>query len=47
MAQKCIAFYAENELELATHQPYSLDLVPSDFFLLGHVRHCLQGIALA
>jgi hypothetical protein len=27
------------------HLPHSPDLAPSDFFLFGHVKHCLQGIA--
>jgi hypothetical protein len=39
------AFCAENGLGLATHPPYSLDLAPSDLFLFGHVKHCLQGMA--
>jgi hypothetical protein len=27
------------------HPPYSNDLAPSEFFLFGHIKHCLQGIA--
>jgi hypothetical protein len=44
-AQKCIAFCAENGPRLDTCRPYSPDLAPSDFFLFGHVKHCLQGMA--
>jgi hypothetical protein len=36
----------ENGLRLAAHQMKSLDLAPSGLFLFGHVRHCLQGMAL-
>jgi transposase len=44
-ARKCQSFYQENRLHLAMHSPYSPDLAASDFFLFGHVKHCLQGIA--
>jgi hypothetical protein len=27
------------------HLSYSPDLAPSDFFLFGDIKHCLQGIA--
>jgi transposase len=43
-ARKCRAFCEENRLRLAIHTPYSPDLVPSDFFLFGHIKRCLQGI---
>jgi histone-lysine N-methyltransferase SETMAR len=43
--RKCRAFCEENRLCLAVHPPYSPDLAPSDFFLFGHIKHCLQGIA--
>jgi histone-lysine N-methyltransferase SETMAR len=46
-AQKCSAFCAVNGLGLATHGPYSIDLVPSDFLLFRHVKHGLQGLAFA
>jgi hypothetical protein len=39
--------WAKNWLGLATHLPYSLDPAPSDLFLFGHVKHCLQGMAFA
>jgi hypothetical protein len=38
------SFCQENRLRLAAHPPYSSDLAPSDFFLFGHIKHCLQGI---
>jgi transposase len=44
-ARKCHAFCEENGLGLAVHPPYSPDLTPSNFFLFGHIKHCLQGIA--
>jgi histone-lysine N-methyltransferase SETMAR len=43
-APKYRTFCAENRLRLAIHPPYSPELAPSDFFLFGYVRHCLQGI---
>jgi hypothetical protein len=43
-AQKCRTFCAENGLLLAIQPPYSPDLGPSDFFLFGYVKDCLQGI---
>jgi histone-lysine N-methyltransferase SETMAR len=44
-ARKCRAFCEEDRLRLAAHPPYSSDLAPSGFFLFGHIKHCLQGIA--
>jgi histone-lysine N-methyltransferase SETMAR len=44
-ARKWRAFCEENRLCLAVHPPYSPDLAPSDFFLFGQIKHCLQGIA--
>jgi hypothetical protein len=44
-ARKCRAFCEENWLRLAVHPPPSPDLAPSDFFLFGHIKHCIQGIA--
>jgi hypothetical protein len=38
-------FCEENWLRLAVHPPNSPDFAPSDFFLFGHIEHCLQGIA--
>jgi histone-lysine N-methyltransferase SETMAR len=43
-AQKCIGFCQENGLKFASHPPYSPDLAPSDFFLFGYIKHCLQGM---
>jgi histone-lysine N-methyltransferase SETMAR len=40
-ARKCRAFCEENQLRLAVHSPYSPDLAPSDFFLFGHIKHCM------
>jgi hypothetical protein len=37
-------FCKGNRLRLAVHSPYSHGLAPSDFFLFGHVKYCLQGI---
>jgi hypothetical protein len=36
-------FPDENEVTKTRHPPYSLDLAPSGFFLLGHVKQLLQG----
>jgi histone-lysine N-methyltransferase SETMAR len=44
-ARKCRTFCEEDRLRLAVHPPYSPDLAPSNFFLFGHIKHCLQGIA--
>jgi histone-lysine N-methyltransferase SETMAR len=44
-ARECRTFCAKNRLCLAVHPLYSPDLAPSDFFLFGHINHCLQGIA--
>jgi hypothetical protein len=38
-------FCEEHRLCIAVHPPYSPDLPPFDFFLFGHVKLCLQGIA--
>jgi hypothetical protein len=46
-ADKSIASCAENGMALAIHPPYSPDRAPSDRFLFGHVKCCLQGIAFA
>jgi hypothetical protein len=37
-------FCPGNRLSLATHSFYFLYLIPSAFFLFGHVKNCLQGI---
>jgi histone-lysine N-methyltransferase SETMAR len=36
-------FMAGNAMVLAVHPPYSPDLAPSDFYLLGHVKGLLRG----
>jgi hypothetical protein len=46
-AEKCRTFCAENGLRLATRPPDSPDLPPSDSFLFGYVKDCLQGIGFA
>jgi histone-lysine N-methyltransferase SETMAR len=43
--RKYRAFCEENRLRFALHPLYSPDLAPSDFFLFGHMKHCLQGNA--
>jgi hypothetical protein len=35
-------FMEENGLERAIHPSYSPDLAPFDFYLFGHVKHCLR-----
>jgi hypothetical protein len=44
-ARKCQTFCQEIRLHLVIHPPYSIDCVPSDFFLFGYIKHGLQGIA--
>jgi hypothetical protein len=34
---------AGNAMVIAAHPPYSPDLAPSDFYLLGHVKGVLRG----
>jgi histone-lysine N-methyltransferase SETMAR len=46
-ARKRQAFCEGNRLRLDVHPPYSADLAPSDFFLFGHPKHCLQGSLLS
>jgi hypothetical protein len=35
----------ENRMKSAPHPPWSPDLTPSDFYLLGHVKRCLAGLS--
>jgi hypothetical protein len=42
-SRKHTTFGAEFAFQLTAHPLYSPNLVPSDFFLFGHVKHCLQG----
>jgi transposase len=44
-ARKWWAFCEENQLRLSVHPPYSPNLAPFNFFLFGHIKHYLQGIA--
>jgi hypothetical protein len=37
----------QNAMKRAPHPPYSPNLAPSDFYLFGHVKHCLSGSAFA
>jgi hypothetical protein len=34
---------ARNAIVIATHAPYSSDLVPYDFYLFGHVKGLFRG----
>jgi hypothetical protein len=43
--ENAVFFCEENRLRPTVHSPYSPDLAPSDFFLFGHVKYYLQGIA--
>jgi hypothetical protein len=45
ITRKCRAFCEKKLLRLAVHPAHSRDLAPSDFFLFGHIKHCLRGIA--
>jgi hypothetical protein len=38
------SFCEENRPRRAAQSSYSPDLIQSDFFLFGHIKHCLQGI---
>jgi histone-lysine N-methyltransferase SETMAR len=40
--RKIFKLCRENHLEMAPHLPYSPDLIPSDFFLFGYVKHVLD-----
>jgi hypothetical protein len=44
-ARKSRAFCEENRPHLAVPPLYSPDLAPSDFFLFGAIKHCLQVMA--
>jgi hypothetical protein len=44
-SRKYRAFSQENRPHIIVHPSYSFDLSPSDFFLFGHIKYCLQGIA--
>jgi hypothetical protein len=38
------SFCITNRLRLAAHPPYSRDLAPSNFFLVGHLNRSRQGM---
>jgi hypothetical protein len=40
-------FTEQNSMQMAPHPAYSLNLVPSDFFLFGHVKQLLSGCQFA
>jgi hypothetical protein len=42
-AWKTLKFCREKRLDMAPHPPCPPNLVPSDFFLFGHVKHFLEG----
>jgi hypothetical protein len=44
-ARKCRTFCEESRPRLAVHPPSSHNPAPSDFFLFGQIKHCVQGIA--
>jgi hypothetical protein len=40
-----VEFLGRKSAPPPAHSSYSSDLASSDFFLFGHIRHYLQGIA--
>jgi histone-lysine N-methyltransferase SETMAR len=38
-------YFKENRIKSAPHLPYSPDLAPSDFDLLGDVKRCLASLS--
>jgi hypothetical protein len=40
-------FLHAHGIRKAPHPPYSPDFAPSDFYLLGYVKHCLVGASFA
>jgi transposase len=46
-ARKYRTLCEANRLRLTVHPSHSPDLSPSDFFLFGYIKHCLQGIVFA
>jgi hypothetical protein len=46
-ARKCQDFGRENRLCILTHRLCSPDFAPSDFFLFGHLKHCLAETVFA
>jgi hypothetical protein len=43
-SSKIPSFCVANRLWLAGNPAYSFNLTPSNFFLVGHVKYCLQGM---
>jgi histone-lysine N-methyltransferase SETMAR len=40
-------YFNENRMKSAPHPPYSPDLPPSEFYIIGHVKRYLAGLSLA
>jgi hypothetical protein len=38
-------YFNENRMKSAPYLPYSHDLAPSDFYLLGYIKRCLAGLS--
>jgi hypothetical protein len=38
-------YFNENRMKSTPHPPCSPDLVPSDFYLFGHIKRCLAGFS--
>jgi hypothetical protein len=37
-ARFSVEFFEDHQMKTAPHPPYSLDIVPSDFYLFGYVK---------
>jgi hypothetical protein len=44
IAKLSTQYFNENRMKSALYPPYSPDLAPSDFYLLGYVNSCLAGL---
>jgi histone-lysine N-methyltransferase SETMAR len=44
-AKLSIQYFSENRMKSAPHPPYSPDLAPLDFYLIGYVKRCLGGLS--
>jgi hypothetical protein len=38
-------YFNENRMKSAQYPPYFPDLAPSDFYLFGHGKRCLEGLS--
>jgi histone-lysine N-methyltransferase SETMAR len=38
-------YFNENRMKSAPHSPYSPNLAPSDFYLIGYVKRCISGLS--